>query len=345
MRRALGAGVLVFGLLLCARATGAHDPITTKVTFAREVRAIFAARCVVCHAPGGSAPMPLTTYEEVRPWARAIKEQILTRRMPKWHAARGFGAFENDPTLTPFEQSLLVSWVDGGLPEGTPQGARVALSRTGALPAGVPAEGVTTLTVPPLADVARMPLDPLRAIRGWTFEPGDPLITAAVIGIDGVTVGAWVAGDRLTLLPPGIGFRPGERVRVDVRRRAATDYERLFVPRRSVLTLYTDTAESLRRAWTEQIPCGSPRLGRAGDLLAVRPLLDRSDARLSITRAGAPAIIVGWFRDFDPLYPRAYWLRRPADFAADAQLVSDGPCRVELTLVSQRAEPQATARQ
>jgi hypothetical protein len=70
------SGIALAGVLLAlagARPT-AHDPITTKVTFAREIRAILSARCTICHAPGGSAPMPLTTYEEVRPWARAIKE-------------------------------------------------------------------------------------------------------------------------------------------------------------------------------------------------------------------------------------------------------------------------------
>jgi mono/diheme cytochrome c family protein len=106
-------------LALVTSSVAAHDPITTTVTYAREVRAIVGTRCVTCHAPGGSAPMPLTTYEETRPWARAIKEQVLTRRMPKWHAARGFGAFANDPTLTPFEIALLVSWIDGGLPRDT----------------------------------------------------------------------------------------------------------------------------------------------------------------------------------------------------------------------------------
>ena len=116
MRRALGASFTALVVLLCARSTTAHDPITTKVTFAREIRAILSARCVACHSSGGSAPMRLTTYEEVRPWARSIKEQVLTRRMPKWHAARGFGAFSNDSTLTPIEIALIVSWVDGGLP-------------------------------------------------------------------------------------------------------------------------------------------------------------------------------------------------------------------------------------
>src|SRR5262249_4453724 len=94
----------------------APDPITTKVTYAREIRAILDTHCTICHAPGGSAPMPFATYEDVRPWARAIKDKALAREMPKWHAARGYGAFANDPTLTPFELALVVAWADGGQP-------------------------------------------------------------------------------------------------------------------------------------------------------------------------------------------------------------------------------------
>jgi hypothetical protein len=58
--------------------------------------------------------MPLTSYEEARPWAKAIREEVLARRMPKWHAARGYGEFTNDRSLTPFEIALVVAWVDGG---------------------------------------------------------------------------------------------------------------------------------------------------------------------------------------------------------------------------------------
>ena len=311
----------------------AHDPIKTNVTFAREVRAILAARCVTCHATSGPAPMPLTTYEEVRPWARAIKEQILDRRMPKWHAARGFGAFTNDPTLTPFEQSLLVSWVDGGLPEGTPTGT--AAAKPAAVLPRTETSGTLRVTVPSGGDVGRMTFAGPRWITGWSFTPGDPLITAAVISVDGVPTATWVAGDRPVTLPAGLGFRGRARLRVDLRRRAPADYERLFVPRRSVVTLVTEDTRPLRRVWTEQVACGALRAGAPADVLAVRPLLDRDQARLWVARAGAPAAIVGWFRGFDPLYPRTYWLLRPADFGPDARLSSDGPCRVELTLVAQ----------
>ena len=75
-----------------------------------------------CHAAGGRGPMSLATYEEARPWARAIKEEVMTRRMPKWHAVRGYGDFSNDPSLSPFEIALIAAWADGGAPRGTDGG-------------------------------------------------------------------------------------------------------------------------------------------------------------------------------------------------------------------------------
>ena len=62
--------------------------------------------------------MSLETYDDARPWARAIREEVLARRMPKWHAARGYGQFSNDPSLSPFDISLVVAWVDGGALRG-----------------------------------------------------------------------------------------------------------------------------------------------------------------------------------------------------------------------------------
>src|SRR5688572_24796823 len=99
----------------------AHDRISTKVTWEREIAPIVQARCVSCHREGGRAPMALTTYEQARPWAKAIKEEVLTRRMPKWHVVRGYGDFANDPSLSPFEIALLASWADGGAPKTLPK--------------------------------------------------------------------------------------------------------------------------------------------------------------------------------------------------------------------------------
>ena len=97
-------------------ATG-HDLITTKITWAREVSRILDLHCISCHHQGG-ASFPLTTYSQVRPWAKAIKEEVLARRMPPWGAVSGFGEFRHDPSLSQEELMLIAAWAEGGAPEG-----------------------------------------------------------------------------------------------------------------------------------------------------------------------------------------------------------------------------------
>src|ERR1044072_3661292 len=65
-----------------------HVPITTKIVFNREIAQIFQKKCFQCHTDG-NVGVPLTTYKEARPWAVAIKEEILEKRMPPWGAASG----------------------------------------------------------------------------------------------------------------------------------------------------------------------------------------------------------------------------------------------------------------
>lgn len=94
-----------------------HDVITTKITYNREVIRIIDARCASCHHPRGPA-FSLLTYAEARPWAKAIQEEVLERRMPPWGAIKGFGEFQNDQALTPEQVELIADWVEGGAPEG-----------------------------------------------------------------------------------------------------------------------------------------------------------------------------------------------------------------------------------
>jgi hypothetical protein len=96
-----------------------HDVITTKVTFDREIIRLFNTHCLSCHRSGGQA-FSLATYQEARPWAKAIGEEVLRRRMPPWGAIKGFGDFRNDQGLTPEQLDLIVDWEEGGAPEGEP---------------------------------------------------------------------------------------------------------------------------------------------------------------------------------------------------------------------------------
>jgi len=95
----------------------AHEPITTKLTWTQEISRIIYKRCASCHH-SGSAAFSLITYDEARPWAKAMREEVLERRMPPWGAVEGIRAYRDDPSLTPIEVDMIVSWVEGGAPEG-----------------------------------------------------------------------------------------------------------------------------------------------------------------------------------------------------------------------------------
>jgi|SRR5271165_3421092 len=105
-------------LIWASGAVLAHDIITTKLTYTRDVSRILSQRCLECHQSGSS--IPLTTYEEVRPWAVSIKEQVLTRAMPPWGAVKGFGDLAPDHALSQEEMMVIAAWVIGGAPRGDP---------------------------------------------------------------------------------------------------------------------------------------------------------------------------------------------------------------------------------
>jgi len=96
----------------------AHDPITTQITWNREISRIVFNRCASCHHDGGSSTISLMTYQAARPWAKAMKEEVLERRMPPFAAVKGFGEVRDEGALTQEELHLIADWVEGGAPEG-----------------------------------------------------------------------------------------------------------------------------------------------------------------------------------------------------------------------------------
>lgn len=109
----------LLGLAAFPRSGSSHEPITTNVRFNKEIIRILQRNCLECHAAGKiKADIPLGTYEEARPWAKAIKEEVLEKRMPPYQAMRGFGLFHNSYGLSQREIDLIVSWVEGGAPKG-----------------------------------------------------------------------------------------------------------------------------------------------------------------------------------------------------------------------------------
>jgi hypothetical protein len=92
------------------------------VTFTKDVAPILQNHCQVCHRPNTFAPMSLLSYEDARPWAKAIKQKVVAREMPPWFIDKNVGIqhFSNDVSLTDEEIATIVNWADGGGEKGNP---------------------------------------------------------------------------------------------------------------------------------------------------------------------------------------------------------------------------------
>ena len=109
----LGVGIVAGLVAHPSSAAAAAGP-----TFTKDVAPIVFDKCVSCHRPGEVAPMSLLTYEEVRPWAKAIEAKVKSGEMPPWGADPRYGKFSNDRTLTPAQIDTIVAWVKNGAPKG-----------------------------------------------------------------------------------------------------------------------------------------------------------------------------------------------------------------------------------
>ena len=117
--------VLCLALVPPAGASESDEVVAAKPTFHRDVLPVLQQHCQGCHRPGGAnlggmvAPMPLTSFEEARPWARSIARQVEARTMPPWHAsAEQHGVFHNERTLSEVQIETLVRWVRTGASAG-----------------------------------------------------------------------------------------------------------------------------------------------------------------------------------------------------------------------------------
>ena len=111
-------GGLFLPMLLTTAANDAKKSAAATVTFSKDVAPIFYKNCAGCHRPNDIGPMSLMSYKEARPWARSIKEKVVTRAMPPWGASPQHGDFLNNPSLSQAEIDTISAWVDGGAKEG-----------------------------------------------------------------------------------------------------------------------------------------------------------------------------------------------------------------------------------
>ncbi len=159
-------------------------------TFNKEVVRIFQNNCQTCHHPGDIAPFSLMTYRDARPWARAIREQVVLKKMPPWKPVAGCGDFRDARGLSQEEINTLVAWVDGGAPEGNPADLPPPIEFPDGWPLGAPdlvVQSDVDYTPPTQGDMYRCFSVPTSALRGdrWigavSVKPGNAKIVHHVI--------------------------------------------------------------------------------------------------------------------------------------------------------------------
>ena len=115
----VGLSALIAGSGGIAAAAPSSASPPEAPTFTKDVAPILLKNCASCHRPGEVAPMSLLTYQDARPWSKAIKEKVVSREMPPWFADRTQGRkLRNDRSLTEQEIQTIVAWVDAGAPKG-----------------------------------------------------------------------------------------------------------------------------------------------------------------------------------------------------------------------------------
>ncbi len=286
LRRLFVIVVIVFAAVFLTTRTGStHEPITTKVMFNKEVIRILERNCLGCHAPNKiKADIPLTTYEEARPWAKAIKEEVLEKRMMPFQAVKGYGRFQHDYLLTQRDTELLVSWIEGGAPRGDvkdyPREEIEQLISGNGWPLGAPDLVLQSEEVKLSAEndeetrcfILPTNLKEARSLSAIDFQPGNGTVLHSASFhrlnrlykasgksscgvITGETLGVWVPGQTATRLPAGIGRKlsAGEEIVLQIRYHntdeAATD--------RSRLALYFAKETATKSVRTEAIAAAS----------------------------------------------------------------------------------------
>ena len=331
---------LVVAWTLVPRVAYSHNPTTTTVLFNREIATLLQRKCVQCHAEGKLA-MPLITFTQTRPWAEAIKEETLSRRMPPWPAERGFGAYSNDIGLTPREFEFLVSWIDGGVPEGTdPAPAFVDHGDHWTL--GMP-DLVASPSTPSAVDAGSAPafrrvtIDTGLARDAWIraidFKPDTRVTRAAFLSVDGTGqyLGGWTPWQSSTELPSGAAFKlPAHaRIAVDVMysgtSQPVTDKPQLalyFASAPPPNPVITTTVRAMADVRTPARFVAEFKATDARALVSMRPELPAGTRsfEIKLMRADGSREVLLWVKDAHQLWPTPYVFGKPVVLPAGSLL-------------------------
>jgi hypothetical protein len=343
--------VIAGAMLLRPDSVYSHNRITTSIVFQKEIARIFQRKCFQCHTEGNIS-MSLTTYKDARPWAVAIKEEILERRMPPWSAVNGYGHFANDMSLTAREVSIILAWADGGAPSG------VLLADESKPPVFVPPlngweQGNPDAVVKVATDqkveagapdrTARFEvasgLRQSKWLRALQLNPSDRRVVryAAIYeAASGRWLGTWTPGTPVNSMPAGVGIKLSAKgkLAVEVGYRGteepvsgAAELGLYFVEKRpprvstpleiSSAPITVAAGKTREKVRTEIV------LKAATTASALWPRLGAGAKSVEVTAIGPDGVVepLLWLKNYRPEWPSSYVFREPVTLPAGTRLI------------------------
>ena len=324
----------------------ADDPVSTNVSFNREILRIIQRKCEPCHTTGGLA-FSLSDYRDARAWGRAIREELVEHRMPPPVVARGYGGYLSDPSLNTREMATFLTWLDGGMPRGD-EADRPKANDTDA--AGDVGRASVRLSLPPQTvaagenlvvrrvtvdaasianrSIARVELRPgnRRVLRGAiVFASNAPSSSAALSW-----VGAWLPWQHAVVPPSTHGFRlpSGTDLRVDLYYKGAdaeitdrSEIDVVFAPETTQGSLGDVAIEAVADHSPGRMR-GAVKLPQATTIWAVHPEFDASvtSMELRAERPDKSVEVLLWMPTPNSDWPVALVMQEPANLPAGSTI-------------------------
>jgi hypothetical protein len=346
----LGAAVLLGLVLAVPQPVYTHKPITTNILFKNEIAQIFQRKCFQCHSDNNLS-MSLTTYTDARPWARAIREEVLERKMPPWQAVQGYGHFANDISLNTREKEIILSWADGGAPSGVLK-AEESIAPVFVAPAPEWSEGppdqVLAIGAGQLIAggapfqlkrfVVATKLSSARRVRAIALKQGDRRVVRHAAFYEEATgrwLGAWTPWQTSSRLPAkvAVSLPANARIAVEIGYSGAES----DVTDKSELGLYFENATG---AVADAISLAAPeatlaagaashktrvemKLAKAMMLVALWPDPSAGASSVEITATTPDGMMTPllWIQEYRPEWRSPYYLAAPVTLPVGSRLV------------------------
>jgi hypothetical protein len=345
-----GMGALAAAVLAVPEPAYSHKPITTTILFKNEIAQIFQRKCFQCHSDNNLS-MSLTTYTEARPWARAIREEILERKMPPWQAVSGYGHFANDISLNGREKEIILSWADGGAPSGVLK-AEEAIPPVfvppapewvaGAPDAVYPIGGGQLIAAGSKFEIKRFvvstKLPAARRVRAIALKQGDRRVVRHAAFYDGATgkwLGAWTPWQTQSMPLAGIAvvLAPNATIAVEIGYSGAE----ADVTDKSELGLYFDAGTgavansaslaapdaALAAGATEQRVRAQMTLSTETKIVALWPTPGPGARSIEVTATTPEGIVTPllWIQDYRPEWRSPYVFSTPVSLPRGSRVI------------------------